>query len=789
MKRILSLLVTLALLLPLLGCTKSTTTETTETVPVENSPQILTNIYSESPLSIPQEWNYGGIAGTDESGSLVLYLYRHHSRPHPDNPEETEYLTAVAEMVLPPDPNATPTVTEILTEGPDSSYAQYTLSGEHRYAVRQTYDPETRSNTLSLDKLTPAAGEIQSVENIAALFPASAFDDPRFAQLNAIAADGESYLYLCAAAAVLILTPALTTHAVIEEPQCQDLLTKDGTVYLRCWDENRGSAVLKAIDRNARTLAAPLDVFPAQEEKITGYSFGTPADTSGNLLYFSTETGLYAQKEGADPTLLVSFGNSNLPASFHDLVVLDEEHLYAHYRLGETTVRSLLSKAPDIDLSTVETVTLALCTSTRGNPAVDITAKVIEWNKTHPDIRVQVIDYADDPSRLFRELEAGTAAPDLYYGMPNDIVSYLVSRSLAADLTPYLEADPLWNLDNLFGVVKNTYTHKGILYGLPQTIQVETLLGDRAFFADLLDENDTVSNWTYETLFAMMDENPDVWLDTALTAGDISLLLDCFIDWEAGTCSFDSETFRRYLDRGLHQTDSMPKGGQDAIRAGIEGEAAYEPYRNGTLPLVSRTYRRLPQLGMDVIYYGDYTKGGNEGGVWMGLPTRDGTGGSLLKHVSPLFLLSAATEKGELAWEFLCAAMPNPQTSRDVMGLDQLTPWKHVFDKVVEYEKSMHYYVRYDGGMSGSSSPYELDPDGTYRGQPGIPVDFTKDRTDRFRTFLDTAGEPYNITPGMDELTGIITEEVEIYLAGDCTVDQCTDRIQSRVSLWLAERS
>ncbi len=780
MKRIFALLMTLALLLP--SCTKSGTGETAETEPVENAPALLTHIYSEAPLSIPDPWSYGGIAGTDENGSLVLYLTRYYNRENPDKPGETEYCTAIAEMPLVPGEN-TPTVTEVLPEGGESSYRFYLLSGEHRMALHQTYNPETGSNILTLDKITPATGEIQSVENVAALFPETAFDNPRFAQLNAMAADGEGYVYLCAATMVLILTPELTVHGLLEEPQCQDLLTKEGTVYLRCWDENRGIGVLRAIDKADRTLAAPLDVFPAKEEKITGYSFGTPADTSGNLLYFSTEKGLYAQKEGVDPTLLVSFENSNLPTSFNDLIVLDEAHVYADYRMGEDTVRSLLTKAPDIDLSTVETVTLALCTSPLGNPVTDVTSRIIAWNKSHPDVRVQVLDYADDPSRLFRDMEAKTVSPDLYYGMPGDMVAYLVSRHLAADLTPYLERDPLWNLDNLFGVVKNTYTHEGILYGIPQTIQVETLLGEREFFDDLLGENDSVTGWTYETLFEMMEAHPEVWLDAALTAGDMNLLLDCFIDWEAGTCDFDSDTFRRYLVRGFTMTDNMPKGGQDAIREGIEGEAAYQPYWDGTLPLVSRTYRRLPQLVMDAIYYGD------GGGAWMGLPTRDGTGGSLLKHVAPILMISAQTEKGDLAWEFLCSAMPNPQTSREVMGLDQLSPWKHVYDMVVEYEGNMHYFVRYDGGMSGSSAPYELDPDGTYRGQPGIPVEFTKERTDRFRQFLDSAGEPYNVNPGVEEVMDIMEEEAGIYVAGDCTVEQCAERIQSRVGLWLAERS
>ncbi len=62
MKRSLLLLLTLCLLLP--GCHKSGTIIPTETDPVENSPQILTHIYSESTLSIPDEWNYGGMSGS-----------------------------------------------------------------------------------------------------------------------------------------------------------------------------------------------------------------------------------------------------------------------------------------------------------------------------------------------------------------------------------------------------------------------------------------------------------------------------------------------------------------------------------------------------------------------------------------------------------------------------------------------------------------------------------------------------------------------------------------------------
>ena len=44
-------------------------------------------------------------------------------------------------------------------------------------------------------------------------------------------------------------------------------------------------------------------------------------------------------------------------------------------------------------------------------------------------------------------------------------------------------------------------------------------------------------------------------------------------------------------------------------------------------------------------------------------------------------------------------------------------------------------------------------------------------------------------TPAEGSLWNIISEETEMYFAGDQTAEQAAQRIQSRASIWLSEQS
>ncbi|MBQ3638141.1 MAG: hypothetical protein II953_07250, partial [Clostridia bacterium] len=56
------------------------------------------------------------------------------------------------------------------------------------------------------------------------------------------------------------------------------------------------------------------------------------------------------------------------------------------------------------------------------------------------------------------------------------------------------------------------------------------------------------------------------------------------------------------------------------------------------------------------------------------------------------------------------------------------------------------------------------------------------------RAFIDGAGEPFTDAFPADA-NAIVQEEINEYLSGMGTPEDCAKKIQSRVSIWLAEHS
>ncbi len=741
-----------------------------------DTPQMLTHIYRETELPFPKEHHYGGIAGTDSHGNTVLYLTKTEYRQDGDG--NTIYYNTIREMTV--SGSGETNLSDRIIEPPNGSFQDYVLAGDDRLVLASDFDTETMSTTLTLHRILPD-GTTETVENLAALFPETAFNNPQWPQINAMAADGEGNLYIAAPHAVLFLNPDLSVYGILENAQCHDLLTKDGTVYLRCFEEKRGTAVLRAILRDERSLDVPLEAFPPVGETVRSYHFG--ADYP---LYFTTERGLYGQDEFTQ-TFLMDFDSSNLPDVLDALAILDSEHIFTSFTLGTERITTMLQKAPDVDLADVSTVTLALLTKRDGSMATDVSSLVINYNRTHPETRIQLLDYTDTQNangvtrigggveRLLRDMEAGNVQPDLFYGASEELIVYLVSRGLAADFTPYLTADDTYTLDNLFGGVKNTYTHNGILYGLPQMFTVDyTLLADRRIFADVVD------HWTLEMLFAMMDSlGEDVWLDAALESPD---WIDSFIDWESGTCHFDDPLFARILDRAMTMTVHMPKAGQAAVRDG-ETENMYRLYQNGTIPLVTKNYRMLSDFIDEDIYFGE----GNA--LRLGFPSADGKGSTTIATASTsIFMLHADSTDPDTAWAFVRYVMDTSADGFMMAGMRKFPAWKHVYEAVAHMEVGMNYFVTYMGSKNGTSREIALEPDGTYEGEVGMKAVLTREKLEEYARWLDEIGVPFAIRPGVEEVEAIIEEEAAAFVSGDCTAVECAKRVQSRVGIWLAER-
>ncbi len=97
--------------------------------------------------------------------------------------------------------------------------------------------------------------------------------------------------------------------------------------------------------------------------------------------------------------------------------------------------------------------------------------------------------------------------------------------------------------------------------------------------------------------------------------------------------------------------------------------------------------------------------------------------------------------------------------------------------------------IQYFSGNMHITTP-KPDPPTTYADlrEPGYIVDFTEEDAAHIVESITSAGIPLSKRIPA-EVTDIVDEEISAFLAGHGTAEDCAAKIQSRVSLWLAERN
>ena len=144
-------------------------------------------------------------------------------------------------------------------------------------------------------------------------------------------------------------------------------------------------------------------------------------------------------------------------------------------------------------------------------------------------------------------------------------------------------------------------------------------------------------------------------------------------------------------------------------------------------------------------------------------------------------ITSADAERASLAWEAL-ETLFEPDQFRGGRGIPGLVS---EFEKEVEEYYSYEFTFRYSGsaswGTKNPDRPRTLD-------EPGIMTEFTEEDERRIRDVLDNhCGIPFALSADED-VTAIVDEEISVYLGGVGTASDCAKKIQSRVSILLAER-
>ena len=405
---------------------------------------------------------------------------------------------------------------------------------------------------------------------------------------------------------------------------------------------------------------------------------------------------------------------------------------------------------------------------------------VIDFNRSHDKVRIDVRDYSeynteDDYSagltKLTTEIMAGNM-PDILSVSQEIPYRQLAAKGLLEDLYPYMDADGQLRREDFFPNVISAMELDGKLYAACAGFAVETAIGASSVVGD-------TPGWTYDDYYAALATMPegcegfDLGIDRD-TMLEVSLALDLtdYVDWSAGTCSFDNEDFVKVLDFCKQFPD-----------ASYYENYEYSAEDNPDIR-VAEGRQMLCVVGFSStdFFYKDYDKVFGGQATCIGFPTNNGVGNTLAMLES--YAMSSSCHNKEAAWQFLRGFL----TEEYQLEGYYLPTNQKAFEK--QLAKAME--VEYEQDANGN---YRLDENGER-----IPVSrgSVSDGTGVYEVYATTPRQAQMLrdviasaTKMMDYDTSIINivkEEAAAYFAGQKTAQEVCKLIQSKANIYINEQ-
>ena len=435
---------------------------------------------------------------------------------------------------------------------------------------------------------------------------------------------------------------------------------------------------------------------------------------------------------------------------------------------------ALYEPAPDLDLSSLTVLNL-VCSGWN----FDLEEMVIEFNRTHRDARIQIIEY-DDYQKMQMELDNGLVKADLLYNVtwnPMDLLPLMTGEVKPEDLAP---------------CVLNQFAPDGKLHEISPNITFSTLYGRQDTVASL-------AGWTLEEFLDYAEGLPDgeyLIEDVGQTYSYFALFngraYEPFI--RDGKAYFTDPLYPRYLrwlstvpvegqkymDHGSSNIGSLLAGEitEDQVVVESGGENLYF---NGKIKLGSGSFTSLQRM---MRHYHTF---GTDEIAFIGYPTQSGNGVSV--GWSGVYSIPQTCQDPALAWEFieslLLAATKLPEVDHQIGDFSFPVLAEPYYD-YLESMRGWRSFQSYDGSTRTNGWDLDLDENSTHFGQPGSIYEVNDTVIGNLLWLYENAGSPGGYAW---EIRDIAYEEESRFLAGAISAEECADIVQSRVGIYLAEHS
>ncbi len=508
-----------------------------------------------------------------------------------------------------------------------------------------------------------------------------------------------------------------------------------------------------------------------EEQVLTGnvYSYSIYPGKGYDLLLVDYNN-VYGYNIGKEPVRLMNYVDSDLNIYGIESVAAVNKETFWGFISDETSGKRILATFTKVDPKDVlDKVTLTL-----GGIYIDwdVKGQVVKFNKSNDKYRIQILDY-NDLYNTTEDYRAGVTKfnADIASGKAPDIIlisdelpikSYM-SKGLFTDFIPLIENDPELDMANMMPNVVKAFSTEGHLYQLTPSYIVMTVYGKTS---DVGSE----PGWTIKEAQDLVASKPagtelfDEMIRSRLLHYSMVMGGEQFVDWEKGVCNYDSEAFASLLEFIKTFPEEADHSIYDDPSYWNERDSAWRTGKVLT-QIVSidgfRTHNRIMKgtFGEEV--------------TMIGFPTESGQGSVLHGNLS--FAISSKSKKQEGAWAFTRYFITDEYQSKISYTLPISV--KAFNAQGEEAMKKQHY-------LDEHGKKVEVDETYYMNGQEVIITPIDAAELERVKKFIYSV----EVSSSQNEdLLNIITEEAAPFFAGQKSVKEVTDIIQSRAKIYVNE--
>lgn len=398
-----------------------------------------------------------------------------------------------------------------------------------------------------------------------------------------------------------------------------------------------------------------------------------------------------------------------------------------------------------------------------------VRSAIIEFNKTNKNYRVEIKDYEDyeEPEKQMNlDIIAGNI-PDIIDVSGNISKKNLIKKGLFIDLYSLMKNDTEVTKEKFLPSILETLEVDHKLYYMPSSFYIQAFIAPRNKIGDM-------EGWSVEDMIKIYEDTKEhmIFMKDVSRQWFVKYIvnhqIDNYVDFSAGKVNFISDEFIKLLEFSKCFPDSS-----ENFFPGQE-ETTQELVQKGKLMI---NPIQFPIFDVGILQY--YTKlyAGQGGYTVLSYPSSDKNNKLCMFFDSTALTITTQCKDKEGAWEFVRQFLTYDYQKllTQTMGIPTR---KDAFDKILEYAMATKDYIDTDGTqVHYVASSLE-----------GIPLDaLSKEETEEIRFMVERVGICTAYDTARDDISAIVSDEVEAFFAEDKTAKEVAEIIQNRVKTYVSE--